>query len=73
MTELIPSSRHRRITGAERTRWATDAVRRYNAGDSIRTIATSTDRSYGFVHRVLTEAGVILRPRGGARRRRSNR
>jgi hypothetical protein len=37
--------------------------------ESIRALASSTGRSYGFVHRVLTESGVQLRQRGGARRR----
>ncbi|WP_372974673.1 helix-turn-helix domain-containing protein [Microbispora sp. GKU 823] len=27
----------------------------------------ATDRSYGFVHRLLQESGVVLRSRGGAR------
>ncbi|GAA1769831.1 helix-turn-helix domain-containing protein [Nonomuraea bangladeshensis] len=36
---------------------------------SIRTIAEAVGKSYGFVHRVLTDADVTLRPRGGARKR----
>ncbi|GAA1760694.1 MULTISPECIES: helix-turn-helix domain-containing protein [Luedemannella] len=59
----------RRIVGAERTTLAKDLVKRYTAGESIRALAASTGRSYGFVHRVLTESGVQLRQRGGARRR----
>ncbi|MDX6206482.1 MAG: hypothetical protein QOF39_2539, partial [Frankiales bacterium] len=34
----------------------------------IRSLAESTGRSYGFVHRILTESGAALRGRGGATR-----
>jgi len=61
----------RRIVGQERATLGKDYVRRYTAGESIRMIAADTGRSYGFVHRVLTENGVKLRKRGGARARRS--
>jgi DNA-directed RNA polymerase specialized sigma24 family protein len=37
----------------------------YESGASIRQIAVSLDRSYGFVHRLLLEARVELRRRGG--------
>ncbi|MEV0391444.1 helix-turn-helix domain-containing protein [Nonomuraea sp. NPDC050643] len=33
-----------------------------------RELALATGRSYGFVHRLLQEAGVTLRSRGGARK-----
>ena len=33
-------------------------------------IANQTGRSYGWVHRILVEGGVVLRARGGPRRRR---
>ena len=42
---------------------------RYDAGESIRSLATATGRSYGFIHRILTETGVALRGRGGATKR----
>ena len=61
----------RRIVGAERATWTEDYLRRYGAGQSIREIARDTGRSYGFVHRLLTEGGATLRGRGGARRRRT--
>jgi hypothetical protein len=35
----------------------------------IRAIAEDTGRSYGAIHRLLIEAGVSLRSRGGAPRR----
>jgi hypothetical protein len=59
-----------RVVGVERRTLANDLVQRYAEGASIRTLATSTGRSYGFVHQILTEAGVELRKRGGPRRRR---
>ncbi|WP_408648640.1 helix-turn-helix domain-containing protein [Streptomonospora mangrovi] len=58
-----------RVTGSERSELATELKRRYDEGESIRSLAASTGRSYGFVHRLLTEAGVTLRGRGGATRR----
>ena len=57
-----------RVTGADRTKIASDLKKRYNAGESIRSLAASTGRSYGFIHRILTETGVSLRGRGGATR-----
>lgn len=57
-----------RISGAAREDLTADFVRRYTAGESIRDLAKSTGRSYGFVHRLLTEAGQTLRGRGGATR-----
>ena len=42
--------------------------KKYEKGASIRALAESTGRSYGFVHRVLSEAGVTRRSRGGATR-----
>jgi len=62
----------RRIVGAERATLAKDLVKRYTNGESIRSLASSTGRSYGFVHRVLTESGVQLRQRGGVRRRKKS-
>lgn len=57
-----------RITGGERNRLAADLKRKYSSGSSIRELAGETGRSYGFVHRMLSEAGVSLRGRGGATR-----
>jgi hypothetical protein len=62
-----------RVTGADRTKLAADLKKRYNAGESIRSLAGSTGRSYGFVHRILTETGVPLRGRGGATRGKAKR
>lgn len=58
-----------RIVGAERDKLSTDLRKRYEKGESIRSLADSTGRSYGFVHRVLSDSGVTLRGRGGATRK----
>ncbi len=60
-----------RITGADRTKLAGDLKKQYDKGKSIRELAESNGRSYGFVHRVLSESGVSLRGRGGATRGRT--
>ena len=57
-----------RVTGAERDRLAADLRKKYDAGQSIRTLAAASGRSYGFVHRMLSESGAALRGRGGATR-----
>jgi hypothetical protein len=57
-----------RITGGDRNKLAADLKRKYSSGASIRELAGDTGRSYGFVHRMLSEAGVTLRGRGGATR-----
>jgi hypothetical protein len=58
-----------RVTGTERDKLATDLKKRYDSGESIRALAHGTGRSYGFIHRILTETGVALRGRGGATRK----
>lgn len=57
-----------RLTGADRDKLAAELVRKYESGSSIRALAEETGRSYGFVHRVLSESDVTLRGRGGATR-----
>jgi len=58
----------RRVQGGERDKLSADLKKKYAAGASIRELAAATGRSYGFVHRVLSESGVTLRGRGGATR-----
>lgn len=65
MAELKKGSR---ITGSERDKLASELRKKYDAGQSIRALAESTGRSYGFVHRILSESGATLRGRGGATR-----
>ena len=57
-----------RITGETRAQLATELRSQYEKGASIRALAETTGRSYGFVHRVLSESEVPLRGRGGATR-----
>ncbi len=57
-----------RVTGAAREKLAADLKKKYDSGASIRALAEETGRSYGFVHRMLSESGVVLRGRGGATR-----
>jgi Helix-turn-helix domain len=57
-----------RVTGPNRDKLAADLKKQYESGASIRALAESTGRSYGFVHRLLSESGVSLRGRGGATR-----
>ena len=65
MAELKKGSR---VTGTERDKLSAILVKKYRSGTSIRELAKSTNRSYGFIHRVLSESGVPLRGRGGATR-----
>jgi predicted transcriptional regulator len=60
-----------RITGADRNKLAAELKKAYDKGKSIRELADTHGRSYGFVHRVLSESGVTLRGRGGATRSKS--
>ncbi len=62
-----------RVTGEQRAELARTLEGKYRAGASIRELASDTGRSYGFIHRVLTDAGVPLRGRGGATRDRTSR
>jgi hypothetical protein len=65
MAELTKGSR---ILGGARDTLGAELRKKYEKGASIRALAESTGRSYGFIHRVLSEAGVTLRSRGGATR-----
>jgi transposase len=63
-------SQGNRIGGEQRTTAADWAVHSYTVQKrSIRSIAEELGRSYGFVYRLLTSAGVTLRQRGGSRER----
>lgn len=55
-----------RITGPDRAKLSSQLSKSYQAGASIRQLASETGRSYGFVHRMLVDSGVQLRGRGGA-------
>ena len=57
-----------RISGATRSTVTADVTKQYAKGRSIRQLASAQGRSYGFVHRLLAESGVVLRSRGGSTR-----
>ena len=61
-----------RITGATRDKLAEDLKEQYREGKSIRALAAESGRSYGFIHRILSESGAPLRGRGGATRGRKS-
>jgi hypothetical protein len=70
---MAGKARAARVTGKERAELARSLETKYRAGASIRELSASTGRSYGFIHRMLTDAGVQLRGRGGATRDRTSR
>ncbi|CAM5621652.1 hypothetical protein SMICM304S_10020 [Streptomyces microflavus] len=51
------------MTGAARDKLAADLKKKYDSGASIRALAEETGRSYGFVHRMLSESSYVARPR----------
>ena len=57
-----------RVTGGERDTLSEQLKKKYHGGASIRALAEESGRSYGFVHRILSESGATLRGRGGATR-----
>lgn len=61
-------SKGKRVIGRERDKLAAELKRRYKGGASIRELSELYGRSYGFIHRVLTESGAKVRSRGGATR-----
>jgi hypothetical protein len=58
-------------TSRSRQKLTQELKRRYENGESIRTLAAEINKTYGFVHRVLVESGVKLRGRGGKTRGRN--
>jgi predicted transcriptional regulator len=66
MSKKSPARRLR--SGPDRDKLAAELKAQYEAGASVRSLAESTGRSYGGVHRLLADAGVAFRSRGGARR-----
>lgn len=68
---MAPLKKGARITGAARNKLGDELRKAYDKGKSIRELAATHGRSYGFVHRVLSESGATLRARGGATRGKS--
>ena len=69
VTELKKGSQ---VTGSDREILAAELKGKYEAGASIRALAEASGRSYGFVHRILSESGATLRGRGGATRKKAS-
>lgn len=62
---------HARITGKARTTLIKEVAKQYRGGMSIRELAETHGRSYGSIHKMLTESGVKMRTRGGSPRGRT--
>lgn len=57
------------ITGKDRDEWGAALKQKYeDDGATIRELAESTGRSFGFVHRMLWEVGASIRAQGGNQR-----
>ncbi|OEV09287.1 helix-turn-helix domain-containing protein [Streptomyces nanshensis] len=62
------------LTGTQREQFSQKVVTAYcERRYSIREISEETGRSYGAIHRLLKDAGVELRGRGGGPRKRARR
>jgi len=59
----------KRITGEDREALKAQFKRDYESGKTIRQLHESSGRSFGAIQRLLSEAGVTMRPRGGANRK----
>lgn len=66
--EMTTLQARKQITGTDRAAATREIVKRYTKGETVRSIADSLGRSYGFVHRMLIEADTPMRSRGGATR-----
>jgi lambda repressor-like predicted transcriptional regulator len=64
---MVELKKGARMVGVARDTLATTLRAEYEQGATIRDLAERTGRSYGFVQRVLAEAGVT-RARGKAKR-----
>ena len=68
---MVQLKKGSRVTGGDRDSLAATLKKKYEGGASIRALAEEHSRSYGFVHRILSESGASLRGRGGATRKRA--
>lgn len=69
---MVDLKKGSRVTGDDRSKLAADLKKKYEKGESIRVLAEGSGRSYGFVHRILSESGATLRGRGGATRKKAS-
>lgn len=63
----------RNPTGTVRRQLAAELKARYEHGATVRALAAEAGRSYGFVHRLLSEAGTDFRPTVATRHLRTPR
>jgi len=56
-----------RLAGVKREKFAVIVAEQYASGLTIREVANIQGRSYGNIHRILSETGQPLRRRGGRR------
>ncbi|MGB8649362.1 MAG: helix-turn-helix domain-containing protein [Mycobacteriales bacterium] len=70
--DVVELKKGTRVTGNDRSTLTDQLKRKYEGGASIRALAEESGRSYGFVHRILSESGASLRGRGGATRRKTS-
>ncbi len=68
---MVELKKGARVTGGERESLSGQLKTQYEKGASIRALAEESGRSYGFVHRILSESGASLRGRGGATRKKT--
>ena len=66
---MVELKKGTRVTGGDRDTLSGQLKGKYERGASIRALAEESGRSYGFVHRILSESGASLRGRGGATRK----
>jgi Helix-turn-helix domain len=65
-----PTRKITRVTGEDRKEMRSVLAKQYARGASLRALAAEHGRSYGFVHRLLTEDDTFQpRSRGGANRK----
>ena len=69
MTKTPELARNQRVTGPEREKLSGELLKRYQRGQSIREICSETGYSIGRVRRLLVDAGVEFRGRGGTQGR----
>jgi DNA-directed RNA polymerase specialized sigma24 family protein len=65
MAKTPDLARNQRVTGPEREKLSSELLKRYQRGQSIREICSETGYSIGRVRRLLVDAGVEFRGRGG--------
>jgi len=62
--------RNQRLPESQRAKLGAELLKRYKAGRSVREICAETGYSIGRTRRLLQEAGVTFRGRGGGRHQR---